>query len=125
MMICFFFMCPGGTNVFQRTLSSVLSVQSKRLSHSPLEISPLFLYTGIVDDKQTQVQNYAVQHNVSDPYLREWIKPDDNPLIVADNEVNKTAFRDPTTAWLGKDGEWRITIGGRKSDHRDGVLVQE
>ncbi|KAL0289691.1 UNVERIFIED_CONTAM: Beta-fructofuranosidase, insoluble isoenzyme 1 [Sesamum radiatum] len=77
---------------------------------------PVILYTGIVDDKQTQVQNYAVPANVSDPYLREWIKPDDNPLIVADNEVNKTAFRDPTTAWLGKDGEWRITIGGRKSD---------
>ncbi|KAL0289689.1 UNVERIFIED_CONTAM: Beta-fructofuranosidase, insoluble isoenzyme 1, partial [Sesamum radiatum] len=77
---------------------------------------PVILYTGIVDDKQTQVQNYAVPANVSDPYIREWIKPDDNPLIVADNEVNKTAFRDPTTAWLGKDGEWRITIGGRKSD---------
>ncbi|XP_011094303.1 beta-fructofuranosidase, insoluble isoenzyme 1-like [Sesamum indicum] len=77
---------------------------------------PVILYTGIVDDKQTQVQNYAVPADVSDPYLRVWIKPDNNPLIVADNEVNKTAFRDPTTAWLGKDGEWRITIGGRRFD---------
>ncbi|KAL0374847.1 UNVERIFIED_CONTAM: Beta-fructofuranosidase, insoluble isoenzyme 1 [Sesamum radiatum] len=77
---------------------------------------PVILYTGIVDDKQTQVQNYAVPANVSDPYLRVWIKPDNNPLIVADNEVNKTAFRDPTTAWLGKDGQWRTTIGGRSYD---------
>ncbi|KAK4396542.1 Beta-fructofuranosidase, insoluble isoenzyme 1 [Sesamum angolense] len=49
-------------------------------------------------------------------YLREWVKPDNNPMIVADGEVNKTAFRDPTTAWMGKDGDWRITIGGRRFD---------
>ncbi|XP_011094304.1 beta-fructofuranosidase, insoluble isoenzyme 1 isoform X1 [Sesamum indicum] len=78
---------------------------------------PVILYTGIVDDKQTQVQNYAVPANLSDPYLRLWIKPDNNPLIVADNWVNKTAFRDPTTAWFGKDGKWRVTIGGRRK-HR-------
>ncbi|KAK4396543.1 Beta-fructofuranosidase, insoluble isoenzyme 1 [Sesamum angolense] len=75
---------------------------------------PVILYTGIVDDKQTQVQNYAVPANVSDPYLRVWIKPDNNHCV-ADN-VNKTAFRDPTTAWLGKDGQWRTTIGGRSYD---------
>ncbi|KAL0347032.1 UNVERIFIED_CONTAM: Beta-fructofuranosidase, insoluble isoenzyme 1 [Sesamum calycinum] len=78
---------------------------------------PVILYTGIIDDKQTQVQNYAVPANLSDPYLRVWIKPDNNPLIVADNWVNKTAFRDPTTAWLGKDGKWRVAIGGRRK-HR-------
>ncbi|CAI9097696.1 OLC1v1034166C1 [Oldenlandia corymbosa var. corymbosa] len=77
---------------------------------------PVILYTGIIDKNNTQVQNYAVPKNISDPYLREWVKPDDNPLIVAEGPVNKTAFRDPTTAWLGNDGEWRILVGGRYKD---------
>lgn len=75
---------------------------------------PVILYTGIIDKNNTQVQNYAVPANLSDPYLREWIKPDNNPLVVADESVNKTAFRDPTTAWLGQDGHWRISLGGRR-----------
>ncbi|KAK6147226.1 hypothetical protein DH2020_018138 [Rehmannia glutinosa] len=78
---------------------------------------PIILYTGIVDENNTQVQNYAVPANLSDPYLREWIKPDDNPLIVADQSINKTSFRDPTTAWLGRDGRWRIVMGSRRK-HR-------
>ncbi|KAK4486635.1 hypothetical protein RD792_006800 [Penstemon davidsonii] len=78
---------------------------------------PVIFYTGIIDKNQTQVQNYAVPANLSDPYLIEWIKPDNNPIIVADQYVNKTTFRDPTTAWLGKDGYWRTTIGGRRK-HR-------
>ncbi|KAL2503041.1 Beta-fructofuranosidase [Forsythia ovata] len=77
---------------------------------------PVILYSGIIDKNNTQVQNYAIPANLSDPYLQEWIKPDNNPLIVADKSVNKTAFRDPTTAWLGKDGEWRITLGSRHKD---------
>ncbi|XP_055812319.1 beta-fructofuranosidase, insoluble isoenzyme 1-like [Solanum dulcamara] len=72
---------------------------------------PIILYTGIVDANKTQVQNYAVPANLSDPYLREWIKPDNNPLIVPDVSINKTQFRDPTTAWMGKDGHWRIVMG--------------
>ncbi|KAK6139853.1 hypothetical protein DH2020_026428 [Rehmannia glutinosa] len=78
---------------------------------------PIILYTGIVDENNTQVQNYAIPANLSDPYLREWIKPDDNPLIVADQFINKTSFRDPTTAWLGRDGRWRIVMGSRRK-HR-------
>ncbi|XP_047980501.1 beta-fructofuranosidase, insoluble isoenzyme 1-like [Salvia hispanica] len=78
---------------------------------------PVILYTGIVDSNNTQVQNFAVPANLSDPFLRHWIKPDSNPLIVADDFVNKTSFRDPTTAWMAPDGQWRITIGGRRK-HR-------
>ncbi|KZV21430.1 cell-wall invertase [Dorcoceras hygrometricum] len=78
---------------------------------------PIILYTGIIDKNNTQVQNYAVPANLSDPYLREWIKPDNNPLVVADESINKTAFRDPTTAWFGRDGHWRISLGGRRK-HR-------
>ncbi|KAL3623426.1 Invertase [Castilleja foliolosa] len=77
---------------------------------------PVILYTGIIDANNTQVQNYAIPADISDPYLRKWVKPDNNPLIVADKSINKTAFRDPTTAWLGQDGRWRISIGGRRKN---------
>uniref|UniRef100_A0A5B7B5E7 Putative beta-fructofuranosidase, insoluble isoenzyme 1-like n=1 Tax=Davidia involucrata TaxID=16924 RepID=A0A5B7B5E7_DAVIN len=77
---------------------------------------PIILYTGIIDKNNTQVQNYAVPANYSDHYLREWIKPDNNPVVVADAGVNKTAFRDPTTAWYGKDGHWRMLVGSRRKD---------
>ncbi|KAJ8534043.1 hypothetical protein K7X08_007367 [Anisodus acutangulus] len=73
----------------------------------------IILYTGIVDANQTQVQNYAIPTDLSDPFLRKWIKPDNNPLIVGDTSINKTQFRDPTTAWLGRDGFWRTLIGTR------------
>ncbi|KAL2503040.1 Beta-fructofuranosidase [Forsythia ovata] len=63
---------------------------------------PVIMYTGIIDKNNTQVQNYAVPANLSDPYLRVWNKPDNNPLVVADESINMTAFRDPTTAWLGR-----------------------
>ncbi|KAL3628267.1 Invertase [Castilleja foliolosa] len=81
------------------------------------ENKPIILYTGIIDPNNTQVQNYAIPANLSDPYLRKWIKPNNNPLIVADQSINKTSFRDPTTAWLGRDGHWRIAIGSRRK-HR-------
>ncbi|CAA0841033.1 Beta-fructofuranosidase- insoluble isoenzyme CWINV4 [Striga hermonthica] len=85
---------------------------------------PIILYTGIVDENNTQVQNYAVPANLSDPYLREWVKPDNNPLIVADPFTNSTSFRDPTTAWLGPDGKWRIAIGSRRKHRGLAVLYR-
>ncbi|KAI8014936.1 Beta-fructofuranosidase, insoluble isoenzyme 1 [Camellia lanceoleosa] len=77
---------------------------------------PIILYTGIIDKNNTQVQNYAIPTNYSDPYLQKWIKPNNNPLVSLVG-VNKTAFRDPTTAWFGKDGHWRMLVGGRRK-HR-------
>ncbi|KAK0584771.1 hypothetical protein LWI29_018390 [Acer saccharum] len=77
---------------------------------------PVILYTG-VDPQQRQIQNYAVPTNLSDPYLRKWTKPDNNPLVVPDHSINATAFRDPTTAWWGNDGHWRILVGGKRK-HR-------
>ncbi|KAK1404706.1 beta-fructofuranosidase, insoluble isoenzyme 1-like [Heracleum sosnowskyi] len=78
---------------------------------------PVILYTGIIDGppQNTQVQNYAVPANLSDPYLREWIKPDNNPLVIANNGENATAFRDPTTAWLSKNGDWKMLVGSREN----------
>uniref|UniRef100_A0A7N2M6F1 Uncharacterized protein n=1 Tax=Quercus lobata TaxID=97700 RepID=A0A7N2M6F1_QUELO len=77
---------------------------------------PIILYTGI-DTQNQQVQNYAIPKNYSDPYLREWVKPNkNNPIMVADEIVNGSAFRDPTTAWFGKDGHWRILVGSRRKN---------
>ncbi|CAA2934945.1 beta-fructofuranosidase, insoluble isoenzyme 1-like [Olea europaea subsp. europaea] len=57
---------------------------------------PIILYTGVVDENITEVQNYAVPADYSNPYLRKWIEPDNNPLIVVTESMNTTAFRDPT-----------------------------
>ncbi|CAL9220735.1 unnamed protein product [Arabidopsis halleri] len=79
---------------------------------------PVILYTGN-DRYNRQVQNLAKPKNLTDPYLRHWIKSPENPLVTpnAVNHINSTAFRDPTTAWLGRDKRWRITTGSQEG-HR-------
>ncbi|KAG4972487.1 hypothetical protein JHK82_038156 [Glycine max] len=75
---------------------------------------PAILYTGINPNKH-QVQNLAIPKNMSDPLLREWVKSPKNPLMAPtiSNNINSSSFRDPTTAWLGKDGYWRVLIGSK------------
>ncbi|KAL2345245.1 hypothetical protein Fmac_006530 [Flemingia macrophylla] len=76
---------------------------------------PIILYTGIIDENQTQVQCYAVPEDPNDPLLRKWVKPEKfNPIVVADEGVNGSAFRDPTTAWWSQDGHWRMLVGSRR-----------
>ncbi|CAI8614871.1 unnamed protein product [Vicia faba] len=78
---------------------------------------PVIQYTGIIDEKNTQVQCYAVPEDINDPFLTKWVKPDENnPFVIADLDVNGSAFRDPTTAWKGKDGNWRLLVGSRNKD---------
>ncbi|CAN6292410.1 unnamed protein product [Urochloa humidicola] len=78
--------------------------------------TPAIMYTGI-DGENRQVQNVAYPKDLSDPYLQEWVKPDYNPVIAPGPGINATAFRDPTTAWQGPDGVWRLVIG-TKDNHR-------
>ena len=80
--------------------------------------TPVILYTGINPQSQ-QVQNLATPKNLSDPYLIEWVKIKNNPLMAPSslNQINASSFRDPTTAWLGPDGIWRVLIGS-KTDRR-------
>lgn len=79
---------------------------------------PVILYTGIIDENNTQVQVYAIPEDPTDPLLRKWVKPDEiNPIVIAGKGVNGSAFRDPTTAWMGKDGRWRMLVGSRRK-HR-------
>ncbi|XP_026425932.1 beta-fructofuranosidase, insoluble isoenzyme 1-like isoform X1 [Papaver somniferum] len=82
---------------------------------------PVIFYTGI-DTENRQVQNIAVPKNLSDPFLEEWTKPDYNPLIEPINGINAASFRDPTTAWLGKDGYWRLVVGN-ESGNKTGMAL--
>ncbi|KAI3874468.1 hypothetical protein MKX03_004798 [Papaver bracteatum] len=84
---------------------------------------PVMLYTGI-DINNVQVQNIAVPKDPSDPLLVEWKKLDENPLILPPNGINATSFRDPTTAWLGKDGYWRILVGSERSNLGTALLFR-
>ncbi|XP_023642153.1 beta-fructofuranosidase, insoluble isoenzyme CWINV5 isoform X1 [Capsella rubella] len=83
---------------------------------------PVILYTGN-DRYNRQVQNLAKPKNLTDPYLRHWTKSPENPLVTpnAVNHINSTAFRDPTTAWIGRDGQWRITTGSQEG--RRGLAI--
>ncbi|KAL5718277.1 beta-fructofuranosidase [Ranunculus cassubicifolius] len=75
---------------------------------------PVIFYTGL-DTENRQVQNVAFPKNLSDPLLREWVKPSYNPVIVPTKNMNASAFRDPTTAWVGTDREWRVAIGHKRN----------
>ncbi|KAJ0976705.1 hypothetical protein J5N97_012179 [Dioscorea zingiberensis] len=84
---------------------------------------PVIFYTGI-DPNNSQVQNIAFPKNLSDPYLREWIKPDYNPVIQPDASIEPSKFRDPTTGWLGPDKRWRVVIGSRRKMRGMAVLYR-
>ncbi|XP_061371078.1 beta-fructofuranosidase, cell wall isozyme-like [Gastrolobium bilobum] len=86
---------------------------------------PAILYTGI-DPMNRQVQNLAIPKNMSDPLLREWVKSPKNPLMAPTiaNKINSSSFRDPTTAWLGKDGYWRVLIGSKRNTRGMAILYK-
>jgi len=46
----------------------------------------------------------------TDPLLINWTKPAYNPVIPLPPNVSG-GFRDPTTAWQGSDGVWRLIVG--------------
>ncbi|MBA0582446.1 hypothetical protein Gorai_024593 [Gossypium raimondii] len=72
----------------------------------------IMLYTGETNES-VQVQNLAYPANVSDPLLLHWLKYPGNPVMVPPPGVKPDDFRDPTTAWLGPDGTWRLTMGSK------------
>ncbi|KAM0067232.1 putative beta-fructofuranosidase [Helianthus debilis subsp. tardiflorus] len=77
---------------------------------------PVIIYTGIINKKPEpghQAQSYAIPANYSDPYLRKWIKPDNNPIIKPIHE-NVSSFRDPTTAWFN-NGHWKLIVGSKNN----------
>lgn len=60
-----------------------------------------------------QVQNLAYPANLSDPLLLDWVKYADNPVLVPPPGILPKDFRDPTTAWITRDGKWRVAIGSK------------
>ncbi|KAL8195781.1 hypothetical protein R6Q57_025534 [Mikania cordata] len=84
---------------------------------------PAMLYTGS-DSKSRQVQDLAWPKNLSDPFLREWVKYTGNPIITPPAGVKDDCFRDPSTAWLGPDGVWRIVVGGDRDNNGMAFLYQ-
>jgi len=52
------------------------------------------------------------------------LKVPQNPIAVAPPGFSSDKFRDPTTAWKGPDGEWRILVGSSEGeDNRDGTAL--
>lgn len=72
----------------------------------------IMLYTGDTN-ASVQVQNLAYPADLSDPLLLNWVKYSGNPVLVPPPGIGKTDFRDPTTAWIGPDGKWRVTLGSK------------
>ncbi|GMN23253.1 hypothetical protein TIFTF001_049071 [Ficus carica] len=73
---------------------------------------PAILYTGS-DTRKRQVQNLAVPKNLSDSFLTEWLKSPNNPSMSPVDDIDPDLFRDPTTAWRGPDGIWRVIVGAQ------------
>ncbi|XP_043720624.1 beta-fructofuranosidase, insoluble isoenzyme CWINV1-like [Telopea speciosissima] len=84
---------------------------------------PAILYTGI-DPQNRQVQNIAFPKNLSDPFLREWTKLPQNPLMTPIDGINASSFRDPTTAWKAPDGKWRVIIGSKTGRRGKAILYK-
>ncbi|KAK3040076.1 hypothetical protein RJ639_027802 [Escallonia herrerae] len=72
----------------------------------------IVLYTGVSDDS-AQVQNLAYPANLSDPLLLDWVKYPNNPVMVPPPGIGLEYFRDPSTAWIGPDGKWRVMMGSK------------
>ncbi|KAJ0007286.1 hypothetical protein Pint_28935 [Pistacia integerrima] len=73
---------------------------------------PAILYTGR-DPNNKQIQNLALPKNLSDPFLIEWVKSTENPVMEPPEQIDPGSFRDPTTARLGPDDTWRVIIGSQ------------
>ncbi|KAF7815872.1 Acid beta-fructofuranosidase [Senna tora] len=72
----------------------------------------IMLYTGSTNES-VQVQNLAYPADLADPLLVKWVKYAGNPVLVPPPGIGVKDFRDPTTAWLTSEGNWRITIGSK------------
>ncbi|KAG6414536.1 hypothetical protein SASPL_121908 [Salvia splendens] len=85
------------------------------------ESKPVILYTGS-DFLGQQVQNLAMPKDLSAPLLREWAKSSHNPLMLPVEGIDPDFFRDPTMAWQGPDGSWRVLVGSQVGGHGCALL---
>ncbi|WCJ39510.1 Beta-fructofuranosidase insoluble isoenzyme 1 [Euphorbia peplus] len=115
---------PQGIAMFPSQPSDIKGIWSGSVTILP-DGTPAILFTG-VDRLEIQLQNLALPKNLSDPFLKQWVKSPRNPLMTPDldNLINLTSFRDPTTAWIGHDGQWRVTIGSKHDELGIAVLYK-
>ncbi|KAI5064712.1 hypothetical protein GOP47_0019407 [Adiantum capillus-veneris] len=85
-------------------------------------VIPAIMYTGSTNES-VQVQNVVFPKNSSDDLLVEWTKIAENPVVTPPTFVNVTDFRDPTTAWRGKNGLWTIAIGSHFRPTHTGMAL--
>ncbi|GAV92148.1 Glyco_hydro_32N domain-containing protein/Glyco_hydro_32C domain-containing protein/DUF3357 domain-containing protein [Cephalotus follicularis] len=83
----------------------------------------VILYTGDTNNS-VQVQNLAYPANLSDPLLLHWVKYSGNPVLIPPTWLAPKDFRDPTTAWVGPDGKWRLTIGSKVNKTGIAIVYQ-
>ncbi|KAL8139803.1 hypothetical protein V2J09_005824 [Rumex salicifolius] len=78
---------------------------------------PAIIYTG-GDFQGKQYQIIAFPDDPSDPFLRNWHKHPQNPILAGtdENRIDPKEFRDPTTAWMMPDGRWRMSVGSKVGD---------
>ena len=85
---------------------------------------PTILYTGSTN-QSVQVQILAYPTDPQDILLRKWTKaPSVNPVLTPPPGILDTDFRDPTTAWLGLDGLWRMGMGSKINDTGIALIYQ-
>ncbi|XP_076885645.1 fructan 6-exohydrolase-like [Bidens hawaiensis] len=77
-----------------------------------------------VDTLSRQVQDLAWPKNLSDPFLREWVKYSGNPIVTAPEGVRDDCFRDPSTVWRGLDDVWRMVVGGDRDNNSMAFLYK-
>ena len=86
---------------------------SGSMSFDPTTGNPIAIYTGV----NPEVQCLAFPANLSDPYLTDWVKFDQNPIIKAAPPTYTAGFRDPTTSWMSpKTGQYLILVGSGNSN---------
>jgi beta-fructofuranosidase len=83
--------------------------------------TPVLYYTGWSNEFSSntnpsygiagQVQAMAIPEDPTDPLLRAWTKPPNNPIATPPPGYNSSQFRDPTTPWRAPDGSWRLLVG--------------
>eukprot|EP00250_Pteridium_aquilinum_P011274 c19956_g1_i1 orf=112-2220(+) len=85
--------------------------------------SPVIIYTGSTNES-VQVQNVVYPTDPTDFLLRNWTKYASNPVLTPPTGILSTDFRDPTTAWLGVDGLWRLGIGSKVDQKGIAMIYQ-
>eukprot|EP01097_Dermamoeba_algensis_P010137 TRINITY_DN7385_c0_g1_i1.p1 TRINITY_DN7385_c0_g1~~TRINITY_DN7385_c0_g1_i1.p1 ORF type:complete len:543 (-),score=108.62 TRINITY_DN7385_c0_g1_i1:130-1758(-) len=73
---------------------------------------PSVIYTGV----SPEVQCMVYPSNISDPFLTNWTKLNQNPIIPSRPDGFTSGFRDPTTAWYDEvDQSYNLIVGSGNS----------